>query len=61
MTPLGPTSTSTSSVGRDAARHILRLEDTRRCGGPRGNSTATGADVTVEPCDGRADQRFLIS
>ncbi|WP_221357151.1 helix-turn-helix domain-containing protein [Streptomyces beigongshangae] len=44
-----------------ADRYLLRLEDPRRCVGLRGNSTRTGADVMVEPCDGTADQEFLIS
>lgn len=48
-------------VGRTATRYRLRLEGTRRCVGLRDDSTETGADVTVEPCDGTADQEFLIS
>ncbi|GAA5701536.1 hypothetical protein Save01_02348 [Streptomyces avermitilis] len=48
-------------VGRTATRYLLRLEGTRRCVGLRDDSTETGADVTVEPCDGTADQEFLIS
>ncbi|MFJ5726264.1 helix-turn-helix domain-containing protein [Streptomyces sp. NPDC093149] len=48
-------------IGRTATRYLLRLEDTRRCVGLRNDSTETGADVTVEPCDGTADQEFLIS
>ncbi|MGW7042165.1 helix-turn-helix domain-containing protein [Streptomyces avermitilis] len=48
-------------VGRTANRYLLRLEGTRRCVGMRDDSTETGADVTVEPCDGTADQEFLIS
>ncbi|WP_328491748.1 helix-turn-helix domain-containing protein [Streptomyces sp. NBC_00414] len=48
-------------VGRTASRYLLRLEGTRRCVGLRDDSTKAGADVTVEPCDGTADQEFLIS
>ncbi|MFH8462623.1 RICIN domain-containing protein [Streptomyces sp. NPDC017991] len=29
--------------------------------GLQDGSTETGTDVTVEPCDGTADQEFLIS
>ncbi|WP_159074144.1 helix-turn-helix domain-containing protein [Streptomyces dioscori] len=48
-------------VGRGTTRYLLRLEGTRRCVGLRDASTRTGADVTVEPCDGTANQEFLIS
>ncbi|MFL1898115.1 RICIN domain-containing protein [Streptomyces tauricus] len=48
-------------VGRSATRYVLRLEGTRRCVGLRDDSTKTGADVTVERCDGTANQEFLIS
>ncbi|MCX4906522.1 helix-turn-helix domain-containing protein [Streptomyces sp. NBC_00878] len=47
-------------VGR-TTRYLLRLEGTRSCVGLRDDSTKTGADVTVKPCDGTADQEFLIS
>jgi hypothetical protein len=47
-------------VGRAGDRYRLRLEGTQRCVGLRDDSTETGADATVEPCNGTTDQEFLI-
>ncbi|MFB7495685.1 helix-turn-helix domain-containing protein [Streptomyces sp. NPDC056161] len=47
-------------VGPADARFRIRQEGTRRCVGLRDDATESGADVTMEPCNGATDQEFLI-